>query len=456
MLDYAFAKKHQGKFIVRIEDTDQKRFVEGAEEKIYTGLKWFGFKADEDPEIGGLFGPYRQSERLSIYQKHAQRLINQGKAYYCFCSSERLEKVRRERQKKSQPPMYDRYCLDLKEVEVKEKLEKKEPFVVRMKTPHDRTIDVKDLIRGTIRFEGRGIDDQVLLKSDGFPTYHLAAVVDDHLMEISHVIRGEEWLSSAPKHVLLYQYFGWRPPLFLHTPTIRDEQKRKLSKREDSASLEFYKAEGYLPEALLNFLCLLGWSHPEGKEIFNFQEFIKLLELKDISPAGPIFDLKKLTWLNGVYIRKLKDGDLAERLTAFAPAGMTEELILKTVPLVKERIEKLSGYSTLVDFLIGEITPDQKMLLRKGGKNEKLIRLQLAKILEKLEKIDPWLPSVLESTFRQLVKDNDWSIGKFFMMTRIAVTGKLVTPPLFESLSLLGKEKTCQRLTLALKMLKER
>jgi len=335
-------------------------------------------------------------------------------------------------------------------------LEKKEPFVVRMKTPHDRTIDVKDLIRGTIRFEGRGIDDQVLLKSDGFPTYHLAAVVDDHLMEISHVIRGEEWLSSAPKHVLLYQYFGWRPPLFLHTPTIRDEQKRKLSKREDSASLEFYKAEGYLPEALLNFLCLLGWSHPEGKEIFNFQEFIKLLELKDISPAGPIFDLKKLTWLNGVYIRKLKDGDLAERLTAFAPAGMTEELILKTVPLVKERIEKLSGYSTLVDFLIGEITPDQKMLLRKGGKNEKLIRLQLAKILEKLEKIDPWLPSVLESTFRQLVKDNDWSIGKFFMMTRIAVTGKLVTPPLFESLSLLGKEKTCQRLTLALKMLKER
>ena len=455
MLDYAFARKHQGKFVVRIEDTDQKRFVKGAEEKIYTGLKWFGFRMDESPKIGGSFGPYRQSERLPIYQKYVKELVQAGKAYYCFCSPGRLEKVRRDKQKKGQPPMYDRHCLGLEEKEVKSRLEKGESFVLRLKVPEGKTIEVKDLIRGVIKFNSRGIDDQVLLKSDGFPTYHLAAVVDDHLMEISHVVRGEEWLSSAPKHVLLYQYLGWKPPLFLHTPTIRGEKKRKLSKREDSASLEFYKTKGYLPEALLNFLCLLGWSHPEGKDVFDFQEFIKFLELKDISPTGPFFDLKKLTWLNGVYIRKLKNEDLAEKLVAFAPAGMAKELILKTIPLVKERIEKLSDYSVLVDFLIGEIIPDKKLLFQKGGKDKKLIKLQLIKILEKLERFDQWSPSVLESTFRQLAEDNDWSIGKFFMMTRIAVTGKLITPPLFESLGLLGKGKTCQRLTRALKIFEE-
>ena len=454
MLDYAFAKKHQGKFIIRIEDTDQKRFVKGAEEKIYTGLNWFGFKADESPQVGGPFSPYRQSERLPLYQKYAQKLVDEGKAYYCFCSAERLEENRKQKQKEGKSPMYDRHCLGLEKKEIKSRLEKGESFVLRLKVPEGKTIEVEDLIRGVINFDSRGIDDQVLLKSDGFPTYHLAAVVDDHLMEISHVIRGEEWLSSAPKHVLLYQYLNWKPPLFLHTPTIRDEKKRKLSKREGSASLEFFKTEGYLPEALLNFLCLLGWSHPEEKEIFDFTEFIKVLDLKDVSPVGPIFDLKKLDWLNGVYLRQLADKDLANRLIEFAPKGMSKSLILETVPLIKERISKLSDYSALVDFLAEEVKPDEKLLLQKGGKNEKLIELQLTRVLEKLEKLDQWSSPVLEKTFRQLAESNDWPIGKFFMMIRIAVTGKLITPPLFESLGLLGKKKTCQRLSQTLKMFK--
>ncbi len=453
MLDFALAKKHQGQFIIRIEDTDQKRLVKEAEEKIYNGLSWFGIEADESTQAGGQFAPYRQSERLSIYQKYAQQLLDQGKAYHCFCSAERLDEMRKQKQKEGRPPKYDRHCLNLTRQEIDNKLANKESFVIRMKIPDNETIEVNDLIRGSVKFDSSQVDDQVLLKSDGFPTYHLAAVVDDHLMKISHVIRGEEWLSSAPKHVLLYRFFGWSPPLFLHTPTIRDEQRRKLSKREASAGLEFYQQEGFLPEALLNFLCLLGWSHPEQKEIFDFDEFIKLFDLKDVSPVGPIFDLKKLTWLNGVYIRKMEDHDLAEKLSRFAPKAMDKQLIKKTIPLIKERIEKLSDFPDLVDFLVKKITVDKKLLLKKGSNDEKLIKFQLETVLAGLEKLKVWQVKTVEEFFRKLAQANDWPIGKFFMMIRICVTGKLITPPLFESLDLLGRQETCLRLRQVLKML---
>ena len=446
LIDFAFAKKHRGKFIIRIEDTDIKRYVKGAEEKIYQWLGWLGIKADESPQEGGPYGPYRQSERLPLYQKYAEELIEKGYAYYCFCSPERLEEIRKERRKQGLPPMYDRYCRKLSLEEARKRIKKGEKYVVRMKIPDQEKIIVPDLIRGEVVFESRVIDDQVLLKSDGYPTYHLAVVVDDHLMKITHIVRGEDWLSSAPKHILLYRYFGWKPPVLVHTALIRNPDKSKLSKRQGHASLEWYMREGYLPEALINFLCLLGWSHPQEKDIFSFQEFISYFNLKDLSPVGPVFDLKKLDWMNGVYIRKKSNEELVQLIKPFVPNGLRTTLINQTVSLIKDRLRKLSNYPDLVDFFIKEPKIDQKLLVQKGGRDKKLIEKQFEISLEALKKLTVWKAKNLERLFRDLAKENSWHIGKFFMAIRIALTGKTATPPLFETMEILGKEKTIKRL----------
>lgn len=453
LLDYAWAKKNKGKFILRIEDTDLKRFIPEAEEVIYQGLKWLGLEPDESPIKGGPYGPYRQSERLSIYKKYAQELIEKNFAYYCFCSPQRLEEVRKERQKKGLPPMYDRHCRNLKKAEISKRIKNGEKYVIRLKVPDNQEIIVPDLIRGKIIFKSEVIDDQILLKSDGFPTYHLAVVVDDYLMRITHVIRGEEWLSSAPKHILLYQYFGWKPPVFLHTPTIRDESRKKLSKRLGHTALNWYQQEGFLPQALLNFLALLGWSHPQQKEFFSLEEFIKYFDLKDLSPVGPVFDLRKLEWLNGVYIRKLSDKKLVQLIKPYAPAKMTFDLINKTIPLIKERIHKLSDYSQMVGFLVEEPKIDIEVLVQKGGKDKDLIKNQFSEVLACFSKIKNWKTETLEKEVRGLAEKNKWHIGKFFMALRIAITGKTVTPPLFESMELLGKEKTLKRVKKAIILL---
>ena len=383
LLDYAFAKKHKGKFIIRIEDTDIKRKVEGAEEIIYQALEWLGIKADESPKKGGPFGPYRQSERLDIYKKFALELVEEGDAYFCFCSPERLKKVRFERQRKGLPPMYDKKCRKLAKKKAEERA-REEKYVIRLKVPENEKIVVPEPIRGEITFESNVVDDQILLKSDGFPTYHLAIVVDDHLMEITHAVRGEEWLSSAPKHYLLYQYFGWEPPLYFHTSAIRNPDRSKLSKREGHTSLMWYKEQGYLPEALLNFLCLLGWSHPEEKEVFSLDEFIKLFDLKDLSPAGPVFNLEKLDWLNGVYLRKSQDSSLKNQIFEFYQGKYSDDLINQTIPLVKDRIKKLSDYQTLAGFFF-KAPKVQKNLFEKHAKIQ---LVQSIKVLERIEKCE--------------------------------------------------------------------
>lgn len=446
LIDYAFAKKNRGQFILRIEDTDQKRFVAGAEDKIYEWLAWVGINPDEGPKAGGSYGPYRQSERLEIYQKYARELVEAGHAYYCFCSVEKLEESRVQQQKSGKPPMYDRCCRHFDRKEAEKRIATGEKYVIRMKIPDNEKIIVDDLLRGEVIFESQTIDDQVLIKSDGYPTYHLAVVVDDHLMEVTHVVRGEEWLSSAPKHVLLYRYFGWQPPVFVHTAVIRNPDKSKLSKRQGHTAVSWYIENGYLPEALINFLCLLGWSHPEGEDVFSIDEFIKNFDPKDLSPVGPVFNLEKLNWLNGVYIRQKTDEELMILLKPFWPKGISSDLAKKTLPLVKERLVRLSDYPTLADFFLVEPEVDKKLLLDRGGKDTATIVEEFKLGIEKLKSEKGWTAEALEKVYRNLAADRGYHIGKFFMATRIAITGKTATPPLFATMEVLGREKTIARL----------
>jgi glutamyl-tRNA synthetase len=462
-LDYAYAKKHNGQFIVRIEDTDQSRLVSDAEEKIYEALEWFGITPDESTKTGGKFGPYKQSQRLKIYQDHIQKLLDSGHSYHCFCSPERLAQVRKDMQKAGKPPMYDKHCLKLTQEEIRKKLHNQEKFVIRLKVPENQTIIVKDLIRGDIKFDSNTIDDQVLIKSDGFPTYHFAVVVDDHLMEITHAVRGEEWLPSSPKHILIYQALNWQPPIWVHTPTLRNPDKSKLSKRQGHTNVVWYKEQGFLPAAVLNFLSHLGWTHPEGKEIFSQEEFIKLFDFKDLSPAGPVFDETKLRWLNSKYIReKTTDHDLLQLIKQYLDIDIPDAQLKKLIPLIKERIEVLSQVNDLVKFLNPELIVDIETLKQqkqtkattldgqaaKAPDTKEIIRL-LKALLDSLTKLKSWTAQEIEAAIRNLYKPEfaDLKPREFFMIIRVATTGFPVTPPLFESIELLGKETTLKRIS---------
>src|SRR3989344_5004498 len=391
LFDYSYAKKHGGEFIVRVEDTDRARFVEGAEKVIFDSLDWFNLSPDEDPIKGGPYAPYRQSERLDVYKKYIEQLIRQGDAYYCFCTKERLEQMREEQQKKGLPPMYDKHCLNLSEEEVKKNLGSGVDKVVRLKIPENEKIKVKDGIAGEVEFESNLIDHQVILKSDGFPTYHLAVVVDDYLMKITHIFRGTEWLPSTPKHVLLYKALGWENeiPTFVHLPLLLDpEGKGKLSKRQQSASVDFYKEEGYLPEAILNYLSNIVWNHPDGKEIYPRDEFIKLFEISDLQNKGARFDLQKLDWMNGEYIRAMSDEELAKRLQEFLVDHPAKDKILEVVPLIKERIKKLSDFVPLTNFFWQKPEYDksvfEKIFPRHSERSEESLFIQktLDRIIE--------------------------------------------------------------------------
>src|SRR5882724_3613484 len=303
LINFAVAKNHKGKFIIRIEDTDRTRFQEGSEEKILSSLKAFGLKYDEGPDIGGPFAPYRQSERLPIYKKYAKKLIEKGVAYYCFCTKERLTKLREEQIAQKKTPKYDKFCKGIKNQE--SRMKAGELYVVRLDIPENKIISFTDLIHGEIAINSNEVDDQVLLKSDGYPTYHLGVVIDDHLMEITHVIRAEEWISSTPKHVLLYQAFGWEPPLFLHMPLLRNQDKSKISKRKNPVSINYYRDIGILPHALLNFLGLMGWSFGGDREKFTLAEMVSVFSWDRVSLGGPVFNLEKLQWLNEQYLHEL-------------------------------------------------------------------------------------------------------------------------------------------------------
>ena len=351
LINWAFAKKNNCKFIVRIEDTDRTRYLKGAEEKILNSLNNYGITASESPKVGGPYSPYRQSERLAIYKKYVQELIKKGAAYYCFCTRDRLDEVRKKQILEKKIPKYDRYCLKHTACNTEGAIyEGNKPYVIRLKIPDNRKIVFKDAARGEIKFNSKDLDDQILLKSDGYPTYHLAVVVDDYLMKISHVIRAEEWIASTPKHVILYEAFGWPLPIFAHLPILRNPDRSKLSKRKNPVWASWYLTYGILPEAMLNYLSLMGWSHPQQKEIFSTEEFIKVFDLKDIKAIGPVFDLTKLEWMNGEYLRKTQSSKLKAQIYEFYGKKLSGDTIEKTIPLIRERIKKLSDYLPLCEF----------------------------------------------------------------------------------------------------------
>ncbi len=452
LLDYAYARAKKGKFILRVENTDQKRYVPEAEEHLYQSLAWVGMEPDEGPKKGGKFAPYRQSERLDTYKKYALKLIEQGDAYYCFCSAERLEKVRTECRGKNCPPMYDKKCRDLDQKEAAGRVKKGEKAVIRMKIPENKVIKARDLIRGEIEFESKHLDDQVILKSDGFPTYHLAAVVDDHLMEITHVVRGHEWLPSFPKHVLLYQYLGWEMPHILHTPVLLDPAGGKLSKRRGDTGLNWFREQGFLPEAIINYLGLLGWSHPKEKEIFDLKEFIKFFDLEDVSPVSPQFDLTKLEWVNGMHLRSKTDKELVELLLPFLPK-MKKEQVKIAAPLIKERIRRLIEAEELLEFVWCCPNYNKKTILKDKVEAGEVVKMLTgaAEIIEK-QGIDD--PLKLQEKLMTLIKKEGWKVGNFFMVFRISVCAKPITPPILESLPLIGKKETLLRLEAAIRKLK--
>jgi glutamyl-tRNA synthetase len=450
--NYAFAKKHGGQFVLRVEDTDKVREVEGAKDRLLKTIKAYGLSWDEGPDIGGPHAPYTQSERLDLYGEKAKQLVEEGKAYYCFCSRERLEEDREKARAAKIPPKYGRHCRNLTKDEVEKKLAEGSEFVIRLKVPDNRPIVYTDLIRGDIEVNSDIIDDQVLLKSDGFPTYHLAVVIDDNDMQISHIMRGEEWLSSTPKHILLYEAFGWAPPVFAHIPVyLNPNGKGKMSKRNGDVSAQSYLDKGYLPNALLNFFMILGWTPQDQRDIVTLDEYIKEFDPQDISKKSVAFDIDKLNWLNGIYIRKMYEENkagLVAKLNEFLPNDFPQDKLTDILPLIFERLEKLSDIDELTDFFYREIEVDQDLLLKKA--DNKLVSEQLVELSKRLAEID-WSVENIEKVIRSLQAEKDYKKNQFFMMVRIAVTGKKATPPLFETMEVLGKELTIKRLGSALR-----
>lgn len=451
LFNRAFARHHGGSFVLRIEDTDRERSSRESEAMIFRALRWLDLTWDEGPDVGGPHGPYRQSERAATYREHAADLIDRGAAYRCFCTAERLTELRAARQARGEDPRYDRACAGLDPV-VSARRAAGEPHVVRLRVPADGTTTVRDELRGDVPFQNALIDDQVLIKSDGFPTYHLANVVDDRLMEISHVIRGEEWLPSTPKHVLLYAAFGWDPPCFIHTPLLRNPDRSKFSKRKNPTSLEWYREQGYLPEAMVNFLAQLGWSHPEELEFFDQAAFVERFGWDRMSLAGPIFDMAKLAHVNGLWIRSLTPEELCDRIldggfTRFADAG--RERLTGACELVRERLDRLAGFDGLTEFLFEtpSIEEPTDLLGKKGTPAQ--VRALLADLRRRFDELEPWDAATVELVVREAAERSELKKGDALMATRVAVTGRKVSTPLFETVALLTRDEVLRRLAAA-------
>jgi glutamyl-tRNA synthetase len=456
LFNYAWARQHGGQFILRIEDTDRQRSHPASEQMIFDALRWLGLSWDEGPDVGGPHGPYRQSERSAIYREHADELVKRGAAYPCFCSAERLEALRAEQKARKAAVMgYDRHCRGIAGGEAARRLAAGEPHVIRLAMPDDESMTVTDLLRGEVRFERPQMDDQVLLKSDGFPTYHLANVVDDHLMEISHVIRAEEWLSSLPKHVQLYRSFGWEAPVFCHLPLLRNSDRSKISKRKNPVSLNHYRRAGFLPEALLNFLALMGFSMPDEREEFTLDEFVQNLSLNRIALGGPVFDIEKLTWLNGKYLRRLSTAEMIGQLRGHL---LSDDYLGQVLPLCRERVDTLEGFFEYASFFfVGEIAYDSEALagLVPKGRTVPEVGKTVAALIER--RIDPlltWTAETVEAELRAFAEENVWPVKELLMTVRVAVTGRAATPPLFETMAVLGKELCRRRLRRAAETLK--
>lgn len=469
LYNYLFARHHGGTFVLRIEDTDQARFVEGAEEDIVQSLEWCGMTIDESPLHDGEFGPYRQSERKEIYHKYAEQLIEKGEAYYAFDTTEELDQMRERLQKSGNPsPKYDavtrqsmKNSLTLPQEEVTKRLEEGAEYVIRLKVPRRETIRFEDTIRGHVSFESKGLDDQVLLKSDGMPTYHLANVVDDHEMEITHVIRGEEWLSSTPKHILLYKAFGWEPPTMAHLPLIMSPNGGKLSKRKAEeegipVNTKEYIRQNYEPEALVNFLAYLGWSPGDDSEIHSLEELCELFTLDRVSKGGAVFNHKKLLWYNENYLREQSSEELASRLREiYKDSDLNlpdDEMLEQAIELLKERVSKIEEILEMGDFFFKDPDSyDEKALKKWKDDSPKLV----AEYKEKIEGLsdDEFKAANLKSALEEVINANDVGFGKLMMPLRIAITGQGFGPDLFASMELIGKETVLDRLDTALEKL---
>lgn len=487
LYDYLFAKKQSGEFVLRIEDTDQSRLIEGATERLLITLEQMGVHHNEGVflENGkivqkGDFGPYIQSERLELYKKYADELISKKKAYHCFCTAERLTAMRDEQVKNKQAPKYDRQCRSLSNEEISKRKVAGEPYVIRMIVPDDREVMFADLVRGDVKFHTRDVDDQVLMKSDGFPTYHLAVVVDDHLMNITHVIRGEEWLSSTPKHILLYEAFGWSAPQFAHLPLLLNTDKSKLSKRQGDVAVEDYLAKGYLSETLINFVALLGWNPGQGntQEIFSLEELSKKFALEQVSKSGAVFDLKKLDWLNGEYIKRLSADELYDRALPFLEtkdffqkwsmehgAWSAEEkqaFVKRVLAIERERLAKLSdvGEQNLF-FFAADLIYDAKKLNWKENTND-MTKESLSRAEKILSKLSPeaWLSKdALEKVLMDAAGEPAYgneagkNRGDFLWPLRFALTGADKSPSPFDCAWVLGKAESLKRIQKAIRSL---
>jgi glutamyl-tRNA synthetase len=445
LFDYVFSRQRGGEFVLRIEDTDRTRSTAESEQAILDALTWVGLQWDEGPDKGGPYGPYRQSERFDIYRDYAERLIESGHAYHCFCTPERLANMR-----KADPSQsgYDRLCRGLDEAEVKEKLEAGLAHVMRLKVPLEGETRFNDLVRGTVAIRNSEIDDQVLLKSDGFPTYHLANVVDDHLMKISHVVRAEEWISSTPKHVQLYEAFGWEAPTFVHMPLLRNPDKSKISKRKNPTSLLWYRERGLLPETMLNFLALMGWSIGEDREMFTVDEMIGSFSFDRVKTSGPVFDMQKLEWLNGEYIRSLTPEELLERVLSepyTKHVGEPAAKMLAIARLVQERMRLLSEFDELSGFFFAREAYDAADLIPKKS-DAAAARELLQTARERLAEAGEWTATALEEAMQALCDERGWKRGQLYMPLRVATTCRRVSTPLFETMEVLGRDECLARI----------
>jgi glutamyl-tRNA synthetase len=453
LFNAALVKQRGGQFVLRIEDTDRGRYVANSEDQIFETLRWLGIDWDEGPDKGGPYGPYRQSERLPLYQAKANELLELGHAYYCWCTSERLEQMRAEQMRNKQPPGYDRLCLGKTYEQRAELPGCGDTPVIRMHVPdHDVPLSFNDLIRGPTNAPMP--DDQVILKKDGFPTYHLAVVVDDHEMAITDVLRAEEWISSMPKQLLLYQFFGWHPPRFAHLPLLRNRDRSKISKRKNPAArlLWFYE-EGFLPEALVNVLALQGWSMPDGREIFTFDELVTQFDVERFSPVGPIFDVDKLEWLNAEYIKLLSDEEFLDRAARFLPRPGQEAGLRVLAPDLKTRVKRLGEICEQVEFLYeGKLDLDRRMLLSQGGSAPTAAEALLAAEAA-LDPLADFSVASIETALHTVQAQRGWKPKPFFMPLRVAISGKTETPPLFPMLAALGKARSINRLRDAVALL---
>ncbi len=459
LYNFLFARKNNGKFILRIEDTDRNRYVEGAVEKLISSLKWCGLQYDEGPDTGGQFGPYLQSQRLELYREYALQLVLNGKAYYCFCSPERLEALRQEQQKRKLPQAkYDKHCLSLSKKEINEKLSGGMQHVIRLNVEPDKKIIFDDIIRGRIEFDSNHVDDQVLIKGDGYPTYHLANVVDDHFMEISHVIRGEEWLSSTPKHILIYDYFGWSKPVFAHLPLLLNPDRSKLSKRQGDVAVEDYREKGFVHEALVNFVALLGWNAGDDQEFYYMDELVDKFSLEKVNKSGAVFDLEKLNWLNTEHLRKKPNEEILLMLqdeirkSKFAIHNYPNDYLLPVIEAMKERVSFVNEYLTKSPYFFERPREYEIASIEKNWKAE--TASYIMKLRDKFNLLKNPAKEDYEHTLKQVATELNIGVGKLIHPLRLAVSGMSTGPGVYDILAILGNNEVIERINSAIEKIR--